>query len=312
MKGVFNRNYSSTCVTNVFPEEQEERAWYDVISAFRSKLNASARLINQQAGAEYPNPDTVYNFPFVTSTETCLINAIGAYRLDDAWYVNVAITNELKSKHLEDHGRLYLIEYMGSNGTHANMTLREPSNGYQMHSDASTLHVNDSGSGSPNFFKPTPFTENIALIRALDKVQLYWQQAHDATSLSSIFILFLPLFLNILPIAMFADVTRLSMLFYSLLSDILTTVPLAIKGVELIHIGSTTTVGVVIRMTSFHNGTRPTEAGAEVFLASCQTKAGVYNAGIAFLVIAIAFMVVGLILEVVVRQLVAQRRMKLT
>lgn len=178
-------------------------------------------------------------------------------------------------------------------------------------SDASTLLVFHHGPAKPDFFKNTFLEDNVAVIRALDKSRHYSEQVSDALSPSSISILVLPLFLNTLPIALFADVSARTMLMYAILSDVLTTIPLFIKGVELITIGSRSRIAAITRISSGFNGTLADVAAAEVYVASCRSKQSVLPKGIGFVGISLAFLILGLAAEVLAREYVAYRRRKL-
>lgn len=308
----FNLSTSIKCVTDFTPRGESEERLHDLVTRFRHQIDEHALSINRAANSRFPRPDTVFNYPHSTQTEDCMFNAIAANRHQRTWYLNAAITNVERGRHVGDFERKFLVEYVGRGGRHANMTLRERrADGTDLYRrDASTLLVLHHGSAKADFFKNTFLEDNVAVIRAVGKARHYSEQVYDALSASSISILVFPLLLNTLPIALFADVSTRTMLLYAIVSDVLTTIPLLVKGIELISIGSRTNVAAITRISSWFNGTLADVAAAEVFVASCKSKQNVLPMGVLFVGISLAFLIAGLAGEVLAREYVAYRRRK--
>lgn len=104
-----------------------------------------------------------------------------------------------------------------------------------------------------------------ALQAAMEKSKLFIQQSDDALSPSSITLLFLPLFLNLIPPALISTISNKDKLLYIILTDIFSVVPFTIKGIELIMIGSAEHRSCVVRMSSSLNGTRSISTSAEMW-----------------------------------------------
>lgn len=100
------------------------------------------------------------------------------------------------------------------------------------------------------------------------------------------------------------------MLLYTLFSDILTVIPLAIKGAELVYIGGLRHRTIAVRMTSAMNGTLSNSAGASLWAAECRATKRVRPLGFAFLTIALVFLTLGVWLEFWARQYVKMRERK--
>ncbi|PXF43110.1 Zinc finger protein OZF [Gracilariopsis chorda] len=260
-----------SCVTDfIESDDNEETRQYEHIYEIARIIRDNAPRIAKAANTNFSNPDAIFDWPYNTKTEDCTINVLGAYRIQRDWLLNIGITNEKKENYTAEFSRHYINEGIGRDGKVGRMKLfKRPDNDAknQTHvliEGATTMMVSHNGIAAPAVIKPIPFEENLAVRRALDKADLYSQQVTDATSPSSIAILVLPLFLNLIPIALLADVSTRSTFLYALLSDVLTVIPLSIKGIELISIGSATFIGSVVRISSTSDGSESEAAAAEI------------------------------------------------
>lgn len=81
-------------------------------------------------------------------------------------------------------------------------------------------------------------TINLALQRALQRGEHQTQQTNDAKKPSNIANFVFPLVMNVVTVSVIAEVSTIGILPYTLLTGVLTAVPVAIKGVELLLIGN--------------------------------------------------------------------------
>jgi len=112
--------------------------------------------------------------------------------------------------------------------------------------------------------------------------------------------------MNLIPVALVADVSRTTAVFLAVLSDVLTSLPMAIKGVELLAISGNRFLSVATRVGDVRseNGS----VAAEMWMVSCGTYDQVRPIGIAFLVVSISFMFLGIALEFLCRWYVNRNR----
>ncbi|PXF43124.1 hypothetical protein BWQ96_07158 [Gracilariopsis chorda] len=302
---------TTLCLTDLVPEGKRESDLHDVVRKFNRHIYDHAEEIAREANTNFTHADAILDFPHVTTTEKCRVNVLGAYRLDKVWYLNVGITNEKKEKHLGEFKRHYLVEILSRGGGYGLMKVAERDANHRTRNDTTTIMVSHRGTAEPAVYKAVFLDDNIAVQRAVGKAISYTQQSTEALSPSSLTILLFPLCLNLVPIAMLADVSTAKMLLYALLSDVLTVLPLAIKGIELISIGSSRYVGSVVRMTTNMNGTRAKAAAAEVYVSQCEVKRNLVAIGATFVTIALAFLVGGVLAEFAARRYKERRRKRL-
>lgn len=91
--------------------------------------------------------------------------------------------------------------------------------------------------------------ENLAVKRALHSGGNKSQQDKGAKMASNIAILVFSLVMNVVPVAFIADVNTIGMLLYTLLTGVLTAVPPAVRGVEILIIGLRSNSVVVTRIS---------------------------------------------------------------
>ena len=151
-------------------------------------------------------------------------------------------------------------------------------------------------------------TEEIpALELALQHGAIAADQARDTILPSNAAILIAPLLLNLVPVAFLSSVGSCQMLLYILVTDVLTALPLGIKGVEVL------TSADFVHRSSFtwilgaNDGS--TDALAETWVAECHMTHAFHNIGIAFITVAILAIVLGIALEFLAHRYV-QRRTK--
>lgn len=234
-----------------------------------------------------------------TRNQECDMDYMGFVKRDGVWYVAERITNRKRRTVAQSLQRLYLYEYIGRNGT-IPMYLKNNATG-QFVPDATTAIFLSEGSEKPSAFSTFTAAENIAVNDALKRGDHRVQQADDATTPSNIAILALPLVMNLVPVALIAEVNTVGMLVYTLLTDILTAVPLAIKGVEVLQIGLYPTFATVSRISGATLGMQQNgsyvDKAMELWVAKCHARESLRVTGIILLTIAITAMVGGIAAE---------------
>lgn len=288
---------------------------YDAIITRADEMLKNSQKIADIILNNWTTTDVNIHYQYDTTSQRCIINHIGALRIFEKWYIFTTITNAPRRVSVPLFHRHWLTEFIhvDDNGTigeplHFSAPKRPKGNGeHILINDTTTTLATVGGSAGPFAFNSMYPEENPALVSAIDKSDLYIQQAQDALAPSNLAILILPLALNLLPIALVAEVTTKFMLFYALMTDIVTVIPLGIKGVELTFIGRQRHRSIVIRLTSSVNGTMPTSAVSELWGAQCRASDNVYPTGILFVCLSIIFMILGVALEFIARAFVARR-----
>lgn len=293
---------------------------FDAMGRRQSTLHKYRNSIANDVLGNWSEPDTNFAFRYTISSKQCTVHVAAGLRVGRKWYLGTTLTNTGRTRNVPLFGRQWLTEYLHTacNGTRLEALLfstrKRPPEGNGTHlvmRNTTTSLATGRGSLGPYAFLPQYPEENIALISAMDKSDRSIQQVDDALAPSSLAILLMPLALNLIPIALLADVQSLSMLLYTLMSDIVTVIPLSIKGVELIIIGRQHHISSAIRFTTSISGALSSSAGMEMWSAECRALDYVFPTGLAFLILAISFMIVGVALEFVAKYYLARRRIQL-
>lgn len=268
----------------------------------------------------WTEPDIARAYQFDTASERCKIYHEGGVKVANKWYLFTSILNKPMDEYLPLFERQILTEVLHVSENRSLIPLRfgaqrrpNKTDKDQTHTwinDTTTTLFSDIGGTYLARFEDIYPEEIPALVSAMEESNLWIQQSQDAVTLSSLAILIFPVFLNLVPIALLAHVKTLTMLLYTVMSDVVTVVPLGIKGLELINIEKRRNIASTIRITSFSNGTETERAAMQMWVAECKVNQGVHTLGVAFLTIAVVSLVVGVSLEFLARAYMTKRRLK--
>lgn len=293
---------------------------YDAVNTRAATLKARVKEVTEGIinNSSWTDPDVDHNVPFRRLSQQCVVDAVGVIRVQNFWYIYTDFTNAPVDQQLADFGRQSLGEYLrvGQDGRFHPLLMSLPIR--PQSEDEKRVVANNSttelaswgGNSLPSSFISIFPNENLAVLDALEGSDLKIQQAEDAMTPSSIAILVLPLGLNLVPISLIAQVSTCTMLVYLVMSDILTVIPLGIKGIELIFIGTARTRAVVVRLASALNGTDSDSSVGELWASECRAQGNVLSTGIVFVVLSITFLVVGVGTELAAKHYVSRRRKK--
>lgn len=262
---------------------------------FEAASNVALDLVpgnsNWTAGAPYKIDDK----PRRRAQQTCSIEALTAYRVRDNWYLHSVVTNKPITINQPKGFRQNIVEWIPRYGNdalrmvHFNYTPE----GKECLVNSSTLLTTWGGFGtlSPEGYN---FDSSVhAVTRAYSQNLVAVDLASDAVTVSNIAILALPMAMNIIPVAFVTDLNAFGMFAYVLVTDIFSTIPFLVKGVELIQSSLPRQEEVV----AFHGG-NSTLGAVELWSAVCQGKESFRTMGIIFVVVAIVIMFSGIALEI--------------
>lgn len=252
---------------------------------------------------------------FEKGSQRCILYSASSVRVGGLWYIPTGITNRPQDEWLPSGERHYMVENMRVEGNRlvaALMTLPlNPVTGteHEVETKSTTVLSRWGGAVEPSQFFPDLITDNSALEDALDEGQHFLQQVEDATTGSNIAILALPMVLSVIPFGLVTDITQKRMLVYALLSDIVTALPMFIKGVELVEISGRRFTSTVTRIGDMNVAENMTVV-SEIWGASCGSDDNVATTGVSFIVLALLSMIAGIVLEVYVRTRQGSRNRK--
>lgn len=248
-------------------------------------------------------------YAFDNTNQECTLDFVGFVKRDGVWYIAERITNKKRRTVAQTLQRQYIHEYIhpADDVPSAKMTLMNNATCERVPGATTAIYLTD-GFERPSAFSGIATSENAAVERAITRGDHRAQQADDATTPSNIAILAFPLVMNLVPVALIADVNTIGMLLYTLLTDVLTAVPLVIKGVEVLQIGLHPSYATVSRITGATLGVGKNENNKsddkvlEVWVAECHAEQSLRSTGIILLVVALTAMVGGIIAEFVAKR----------
>lgn len=274
---------------------------FDALQVRGDAIKANVKSITNAVIPNWTEPDFNYNAEHETRSQSCTVHPAGAMRIGRTWYYINALTNRPRHEIRGIYDRQWVDEFatIGRNGKFSRPALqilpRRPENGEEpiIITNTTTGLSSFRGPVVPAHFSNTYPDENLAVKDALDANSHFVQQAEDATTPSSIAILFLPFLINLVPISLFSQVSTITMLLYILMSDVLTVLPAAIKGTELIYISNKRVRAAVLRISSARNETYSRTAVVEFWVAECRSRGHVRTIGTIFITLSIFFFLLG-------------------
>ena len=137
--------------------------------------------------------------------------------------------------------------------------------------------------------------DHSGLVPALEEGSRHRELLQDSSAASNIAILLLPGLLTLFPIGLFQEATLRTIIPYSIATDIISVLPIIIKGSEMIHYARKVYFGNEIR---FHGSENLNDIAVVQFLpAKCQFKNTPLIIGSILVCIGLVLMILGLVLE---------------
>lgn len=305
-EGVINPHYERSKRKPLTPTDL-----FQAVTRHSDLVNQTAARAAFAAGvsSNWTNPSRAREFVHEVRSQICNYDYTAFVKLDGKWFLAERITNEQRNVVLDVGKRNFLYEYIRPGDQPHPMELRNFQTDV-VQEDASTVLGLFMGIVTGSAFSVIFPTDNLAVEDAIHLGEHQTQQADDATTPSNIAILAFPLVMNVVPVALIADVNTFGMLVYTILTDILTAVPLAIKGVEVLLVGRRYNDAAVTRITGANADPDPSDRtvkAAEVWVAECHAKGSLTAKGVILLLVAVAFMVGGVIAEFWARRWVIRR-----
>lgn len=284
----------------------------DVIRAARTVLgNATVNIRFPQDGAW--NPDTP---PFDGSQrlvgrggQVCEIESASSFIVDSAVYLKAFVSDQEPLSRVRDFGRQNVFEFINRDFSHSlRMVHRRYQSGIEptlqngSYENCSTVLQLTNGVLIPTMTLSEfedPFSP---IVRAFNQAMEANQRARDAITASNIAILALPMAMNLIPMAFVADFATFGTLVYVLLTDIISTLPIFLKGIELVLLRKPQK-----SLTSVYFAGDEKLAMLEIWNAKCQAAFIYGSAGTAFIATATIAMIAGVLLELWALRLMKRR-----
>lgn len=159
------------------------------------------------------------------------------------------------------------------------------------------------GEGKTEFIE-----EHYGLIDALGASEKQKEILQDSGTLSNIAVLLLPGALTLFPIGFFQEVSLGTVIMYSIATDVVSVLPVLIKGIEMVFYGGQKYYGLVAEVTG---SAQVNELGvAQVYPAVCEFQSWIKNLGIGLICLALFLMILGVSLEFISLWYAKRRRLQ--
>lgn len=240
----------------------------------------------------------------------CVVERVTGIRVganqSSTWYILMGVTDDQVTKDHPDWERKFINEYVGVGDDDR---FRDPLPFYILPYSpndsvtergyfSSTLE-RWSGRVGMSAVYPMVLEAVPALTHALEMGDVEVGQAIDALTPSNTAILALPMVMNMIPISLITELSSCGIFVYTIITDVLTTVPFIIKGFELIAMGSRRQVA---EDTWFSGKTSDITVILETWVAECRIVR-VRRVGIIFVSVGFTILFLGVLAEILSHRL---------
>ncbi len=292
-----------TCITESnmnLEEELEDKLWSERWDFIRASKMAGRATIAQLGLTNWSDAYPHANFTYVDHIHRCEVLHNVGFRVKGEWGVMLSVTQHPISWLRGDRRREYQTEYLTVEDDKVdNILVSLPSldkSGTYVN-DTTTTRENWSGTPAASIFQEVkPLGENPALSIVLRSKQEWREQVQDSRTPSNIAILILSCLLTLIPISLFTQASTFTLFLYTAITDIISCIPLAIKGIELMKVSSKHSDTVIWAFGPVLP--RETTLVVESWSAKCTANNDVRLVGMGLLFIAITLMIVGIVIEV--------------
>lgn len=243
----------------------------------------------------WTDPGAPFDFEYNNATrlgsQTCLVDFFQAYRRDRRWYLRSGTTNHDPRRFMAKGERHNVYEWIPKD--YGKSLVLPQFNFYNKSQlqNATNVIVMWAGPAQVLTFHDLPDpTSGISQAYAQNMVTV--DLSADSITPSNVAILALPMAMNFVPVAFLTDMGTIGLVVYILVTDLFSTIPFFIKGIELI-LSSRPNRPVV---TAYYGGD-DLVGSLKVVAVSCTGKPEFRNVGIVFVLIAICSSLLGCALE---------------
>lgn len=254
--------------------------------ASKNAVEVSLKMDSKQWKEKFP----LRHWRNVDLPEQCQLETFSAYRIHDDVYIRAAITNHDVDKYVQDGDRQYVMEWVKEDYS-TSLKMKQPRlDG--MGVNGSTILWKRGARAWLSWHGEMKEDSNPAIQDVLRTNKVEIDLAEDAVAPSNIALLALPLVMSFIPVAFLAELNTCGVLWYIVFTDIISAIPLLIKGIELVG-----TTNSRQELVAYYAGDKDL-ADVQVWVAKCSGTNRFKNIGTSFIVIASAATVVGIVLEV--------------
>lgn len=294
--------------------EKNESKVFRNIETFTNAYEAAGPKVNLVTKVSWNFHNGLVHYRSDDRIHSCSVRSRAAFRIYGTWTIASTLTNAPRNIFKKERERLYLAEYLYIDGNDQvqaipfSLKVAFDNNSSQYWQGSAAVPSNSSmrinvtdilsvwgGRPSSYQFGGKLISDNIGVKAALEKSRDMTRQVQDTRTASNAAILVFPIFLALLPLALFADVSDFVTIGYVIFTDFLSVLPLAIKGVELLIVGLRSEIATrtLIMGKLELNGT----VIAETWAVKCRADSSLVTFGAVFITIAILAMVFGIALE---------------
>jgi len=321
---------NSSCFTEIRLSAARSKIYWEHMVSFGNYLTRTGEILQEKAKPIEGRLSSYFNQTLScwlsihssmsraveTQAFLCTLRNVAGFRspVESGFNVGVTLTNHPVNISLPETARIYLNEKWSADEASGKI-IAQPLPSYK-HGEIDT-RINSSTTvlftwgGSPKIstFIGIPIATNPAVQHVLQIAEKFEEGVFDSVAVSNLAILVFPAVLSLLPVALFGITENPALIIgYAIATDILTVLPLAIKGIEMISFTQREHTGCV----SWNVGVEVDSGLAltEMWCAGCAHRPQFRLYGPWLLAAAFAFMFAGFLFEYLAYKWVKRRQFR--
>lgn len=287
-------------------QSKQSKALFEAIDKFSKDLKELAATILSKYGLSWKYPQTleVLNYTVPDTYRVCNLTKMLSFREKQRWSITAQYSNESVLKYIRS-GRGTFNEAIELDSTFQKLRsvqMTTPScnsSGYHGQNYGTAIMNTFQGRASTSHFSFTPLADNAAIQAALQRGEHEKELVQDSDTRSNDALVIIPALLALVPLGLFQDASFFLAVVYIIATDVISVMPLLIKGIELTNYGSKKHYSST---SYFYGGLNAKDfAVAETWSAVCSMRPFVRTKGLVFIFVALFTILVGIFLELLAR-----------
>lgn len=295
----------SDAVNERFLSQHEVKNSIEVIGtgvqALYESISSIAESQQLQGLGSWTKSFPLRDWKIADQSQVCRLESFSAYRKNSSFFLRAAMTNHHVNTFVEDRARQFVNEWIRDDYAES-IRMIHPDYFDKQLVEGTTLLTEWGARAWTSWHGEMQDGANPAIQQATEQNKIEVDLAEDAIVPSNIALLALPMLMSLIPVAFVAELGSLGTVLYVIFTDVIAVIPFLIKGIELWG-----TIQSSTSLVAYYAGDEKL-ADIQVWVAKCGGTENFKYIGLAFILIALGAVVVGVLLEVQAMRYMQKRR----
>ncbi|KAI0559887.1 hypothetical protein FGB62_132g028 [Gracilaria domingensis] len=291
-------------VSGLLPESAFDNSMEVIGNGVQALYEAISNITESpqiQGSGNWSNSFPLRGWRIGDDIQRCKVETFSAYRMGNNFFLRASMTNHQADKYVEDRNRHFVNEWVRDDFSQS-LKMNHPSMEDGEVVCGTTLLEQWGARVWISWHGQMTDQDNPAVRRSSRQNEIAIDLAEDSISPANVAIITLPMVVNLIPLALIAELNTLGYLLYIIFTDIISVAPFMIKGIELVSATRSHPV-----LVAYYAGDEEL-ADIQVWTADCRGTNRFRVIGWIFITVGAFFVILGIALEFIARSYVERRR----